>query len=515
MRRREPEAGLPEVSLACAPVMYKRSGARLWFLAFIGFCLLHAGWALAEPYNGPPDERQHAFRAAGIMHGEIVTGPDNIHTVPDSLNRGSCFPMNAEIAASCEREPEGDETPKRFYDSAARYNPVYYIVTGWPLGWWPNWRGIMLSRLLNGAAMAALLAGAVVAASRWTRYRALLAGVVVATTPMIAHLGGAINPNGVEIAAGVALFAALIAVVHEQREGVNRAAVALAGVSASVLVTPRFSGLMWLVVILGVILVPAPWARIRTLARSRAVRAWSAVVVTSTLASAAWTILVRTTEIQDSDLGYTMRQILRNAVLNVWPNVTNEMVGVMGWLDTPLPRLIYVVWFMAVGLLLLGGLALGNLADRWRLLALLFGTFAPLLLAEMVLVNQIGWFNQGRYFLPAATGLPLLGAHILAHHGLTAEQMRSITRMLAILLVPIHLACLLYTMTRWQSGLTILNPFKGSWMPPYGVVLPLASATLGTAVLLTVYWWASRIPAHPPLIDVDGYSRAEPGSSYG
>jgi hypothetical protein len=163
-----------------------------------------------------------------------------------------------------------------------------------------------------------------------------------------------------------------------------------------------------------------------------------------------------------------------------------------------MPRLIYVAWFMAAGLLLLGGLALGNLADRWRILALVLGTFAPLLGMELLLVNQIGWFNQGRYFLPGAVGLPLLGAHILARRGFTAEQVRSVTRLLAILLVPIHLVCLAYTMCRWQSGLQILNPFKGSWTPPYGVVLPLASGALGAVVLLIVYWRASSIRARPP-----------------
>lgn len=476
---------------------HQRSGVRLWFFAFIGFCLLHAGWAFATPYNGPPDELQHVRRAAGIMRGEIVAEQNRFHTIPKSLDREPCFPMKTDVPASCGREPGGDETPERVYAGEARFNPVYYIMTGWPLGPWPNWHGIMLARLLNGAAMAALLASAVVTAHRWTRHRALLAGLIVATTPMIAHLGGAINPNGIEITAGAALFTALIALLHEHHEHINRATVALAGISASILVTPRFSGLMWLIVILGVTLLPAPRTRLRTLIRSRTVHAWSAVVIVSTLASAAWTLLLHTAEVGQGDLGLTMKQILRSAVLDIWPNVVTQMVGVMGWLDTPLPRLVYVVWFMAAGLLLLGGLALGNHTDRWRLLALTTGTFAPLLLAEIILVNRIGWFNQGRYFLPGAVALPLLGAHILAHRGLTAPHIQSITRLLATLLTPLHLACLAYTMTRWQSGLTTLNPLKGTWTPPYGTILPLTTITLATITLTTLYWHASHIP-HPP-----------------
>src|SRR5262249_26862976 len=126
---------------------------------FMGFWLLHAGWAFATPYNGPPDEVQHALRAAGILNGEIIGEPTPtgaMQTVPASLNRGWCFPTRVNVAADCNREPGGDESPQRVESYAGRYNPVYYVVTSWPLGPWPDWTGILLSRLLNGAAMAAL-----------------------------------------------------------------------------------------------------------------------------------------------------------------------------------------------------------------------------------------------------------------------------------------------------------------------------------------------------------------------
>jgi Predicted membrane protein (DUF2142) len=481
-------------------VTSRRSGTRLWLLAFIGFWLLHAGWALAAPYNGPPDEQQHVHRAAGLLHGELIAEPGlkfDWQTVPESLIRGWCFPSRPDVAADCDQEPGGAETPLLYPTSAARFNPVYYWVTSWPLAVSPAWPGIMLSRLLNGAVMAALLACAVVVACRWTRHRALLAGIVVAATPMTAHLGGAINPNGIEIAAGLALFTALIALLHEQREGVDRAVVALAGVSASVLVTPRFTGVMWLALILGVLLVPSSRARLAELARSRTVRIWSAVVAASTVAALAWTVLARPAGQVVEDRGLSWADVVRFAVLDSWPNVANQMVGVMGWAETLMPRLVYVAWFMAAGLLLLGGLAVGRRVERWRLLALFFGTFAPLIALEVLTANQVGWFNQGRYFLPGAVGLPLIGAYVLARRGLSAEQLRAATRLLAVLLLPIHLVCLAYTMARWNSGLRSLNPFNGSWQPPYGVLLPLVCGALAVVVLLLAYWWASRIPAPP------------------
>ncbi|WP_158850651.1 DUF2142 domain-containing protein [Saccharothrix deserti] len=483
----------------------RRSGARLWLVAFIGFCLLHAGWAFASPYDGPPDEEQHALRAAGITQGEIIAGEDRFQTVPQSLDKNnvvvdgttihkSCFPQHVTVPANCADQPGGDTTLVRTYVTEARFNPVYYATVGWPLGLWPDYKGIVLSRMINGALMAAMLAFAVVAASRWTRHKAALAGLVAAVTPMTAHLGGAINPNGIEITAGLTLAISLIALLHERREDVNRAAVALAGVSASVLVTPRFSGVMWLCVILGVMLVPAPWQRVKTLLKTRVVKVWMGVVALATLASAAWTVLMNTAEVADRDNGFLLKDVLRGAFMDMWPNIANQMVGVMGWAETLMPRLVYVVWFAALGVLVLGALVVGKLVDRWRMTAYFIGTFVPYVGMEILLINQTGWFNQGRYFLPGAVGIPLLAAHILAHRALTAEHFRSMTRLLAFLLLPIHLVCLAFTMIRWQSGLAIYNPLKGSWSPPYGSVLPLVFGALGVVVLAAMYWVASRTP---------------------
>ena len=471
-----------------------RSGPGLWLLAFVGFFLLHASWAFAAPYDGPPDEQAHALRAAAVAHGEILPLADHVQETPRSLFREHCFEMYVQIAADCAVEPGGDETWTPQITSASYYNPVYYAVLGWPLAVWPDWTGILLGRLLTGAAMAALLASAVVAACRWTRHRGVLAGLVVAVTPMIAHLGGAINPNGLEITAGVALFCGLLPLLHEPQEKLNRAAVALVGISASILVTPRSLSLMWLGIIGVVMLIGASRARVRALLRERLVRGWLVVVALSVLASAAWTLLVRPNRLPEGSTGLTFQEILRGAFLDMWPNVANQMVGVMGFAETLQPRLVYVAWFMAAGLLVLGGFALGDRIDRLRMLVLGVATFVPLVVQEILLADQIGFFNQGRYFLPGAVGLPILGAHALARRGLSPANMRSITRMFATVLVPIQLLCLAFTMCRWQSGGQILNPLKGSWMPPLGPVLPLAAGALAVAVLLTMHWRASRVP---------------------
>ena len=92
-------------------------------------------------------------------------------------------------------------------------------------------------------------------------------------------------------------------------------------------------------------------------------------------------------------------------------------------------------------------------------------------------------------------GLCLFGAHVLARRWLSAQWVRLTTRLLALVLLPIHLVCLLFTMVRWDSGFRSINPFNGSWAPPLGVALPILTCTVAVGVLFAVYWLASRIPA--------------------
>lgn len=481
--------------------MVKRVRARfgLWALAFIGFMLLFSGWALSSPYDGPPDEMEHAMRAAAVAHGELLPSHGFTQKVPLSLYRPFCFEQHVEKPANCMAEPGGDSTLKPEVVSAAYYNPVYYWVTSWPVAVWPSWRGILLARLLTGAAMAAFLASAVVAACHWIRHRAVLAGLVVAATPMMAHLGGAINPNGVEITAGLALTVGLIALLHERPRGeLNRAAVALVGTSAAVLAVLRSLGLMWVAVIVVALVVGTSREHLRRLVRERYVWRWSGVVALGAVEAVVWLLVAKPLDVPQRPLHLTVKQIVRDAVLDVWPNIANQMVGVPGWSEVLQPRLIYVVWFMAVGLLLFGGFALAGRVDRLRLILLFIGTFVPLLVEEMLLVDKIGWFNQGRYFLPGAVGLPILGAYVMANAGIDPTRLRSMTRMLAVVLVPIQFVVLAYTMTRYQSGLTLLNPLKGSWLPPHGPVLPLVLGALSVVVLIALFWRASRLPTAPP-----------------
>src|SRR4051812_34407478 len=83
----------------------------LWLIAFLGFSLVGGAWAVASPYDGAPDEREHIVRAAGVMKGQWdpprgdYAATAGVQTVPHSLTRSSCFGLQSSRAANCPPGP--------------------------------------------------------------------------------------------------------------------------------------------------------------------------------------------------------------------------------------------------------------------------------------------------------------------------------------------------------------------------------------------------------------------------
>src|SRR6185436_5959569 len=121
-------------------------------------------------------------------------------------------------------------------------------------------------------------------------------------------------------------------------------------------VIPRLTGPMWLAVIVGAVVLSAPRSRLRTLWGSRAVRGWMLAVAAGIAGQAAWILGTRTLQLGGVDQGFTTTGIVKFALLDMWPNVANQMVAVTGWSEVLMPRLIYLAWFMSAGLLIFGGL---------------------------------------------------------------------------------------------------------------------------------------------------------------
>ncbi|MGH3648788.1 MAG: DUF2142 domain-containing protein, partial [Micromonosporaceae bacterium] len=254
---------------------------RIWLLALVGYLLLSAGWALALPTNATYDEEDHAIRAYAVASGQVYADGDAVRVprslLPDEID--CTWERGNPKSAACQR-PISDESLALTPSTAARYSPVYYFPVGLPLLISPNHTGIVLARIVSGLLCGLLLASAYAVAA-WLRRPLLLAGLALANTPMLFNLAGAVNPNGLEIAAGTSLWVALLGLLLAEetapRIGIGgdraiRRLVLLAAISAALLITVRQLGPLLLAISALCCVLLARSGRLRALRRRRDVR---------------------------------------------------------------------------------------------------------------------------------------------------------------------------------------------------------------------------------------------------
>ncbi|WP_412539844.1 DUF2142 domain-containing protein [Longispora sp. K20-0274] len=496
-----------------APAAHTASGRRPWLLAFLGFFLLFGAWSFAAPFDGPADEVQHVIRAVGVVSGQVAPAPATVkdglgndgmgayQEVPRGLlNPAKCWGFNPGKSVACAKPLSGGPI-ERVPTSAGRYNPAYYAVVGLPLRISPNWTGLVLSRLISSVLSALLLASAFTTLLRWSRHGLMLAGLLAATTPMLAHLVGAVNPNGLEISAGVALFCSGIPLLLGPARGSRAPLIWLLGTSAVTLATLRSLGPLWLGAGLFALLVPQSRAYLRELWNRPLARRWALGIVGSVVLSAAWIIGMKTGSVvapehAKSDWSTAQASLM---YFGYWGDYLKGMVGVAGWFDIFLPDPFYYAWVTAAAGMVLFALVVGGWRDRWRFFVMFVGgVIAPGVL-QVMQANTTGFIIGGRYMMPLLVGMPLLAAFILERDNvLNRKQSTSMTRVFCVLLLPIHMAMLVYSMMRWQKGLTKnphigrLNPLTGSWHPETGSLLPVL---LMVAALLLLGWVFWRLPS--------------------
>jgi hypothetical protein len=496
-----------------------RRGLALWAVAFTAYFLAIAGWALAAPYNASSDEHEHVYRAAGVAVGEFAPTPSTVvrgggasQTVPAGLVRHEdfCWQFNPVASAACATPPNGDDTPVRVGSGAGRYFPVYYAAVGVPLAYLPGWGGLYLARLIGGALGAALLAGAVVTVVRYSRHRLVFGGLLVAVTPTAMQFLSAVNPNGLEIAAGVGFFAAIIPLTIGGLDRVPAGLVTLAGSSAVALAVLRPTGLLFLATASVAFLIPLRRAVLVRLRDSTAMRWWTGAALLTAIAAAVWTVVMRSAEFGPYYAPaepYSRGQAVIE-VFHRWGGWLDQAVAVFNWLALRAPQPIYVFWEIAAGTLLVLALALGGWVERWRLFVVFAGAVLLPAALQVWYVNDNGFITQGRYLLPILAGLVLLAAFVLDEHGFPPRAAPSLVRLILLVVLPIQVFCLLFMMARWQHGLpdygklgpSSFNPFTGEWHPPVGSVLPLFLALAGFGLLGVIAWFGAR-PGDEPSID--------------
>ena len=521
------EAGDEPGDEAGAPRGSSRRGAvrRVWIVGFLAFFLLGAGWSLAMPYDGPPDELQHVVRAYGVIDGQFYAGSANmpVRTVRSlSLPKiEGCFRWKSDRSAACQPNPGANRAAEHkrdlFPSGASGYDPSYYLLVGPAIHHWPTMKGILIARFLTDAEISAFLACALAIAWSSARGRWLLGGLLIGVTPVVVNLMGAVNPAGVEIGAAVAFWVALLDLVGPGRP--RRWVVVVAGWSGAVLAVTRGFGVGWLWVAVLVCALSLNRARLRELWSSAAVRWAGGVVGLFSVAGLAWGLVAGANyHLTGTSTSHASTpDLLAQEVWMRLPYYLDGTIRLTSYGDVPVPAAVGHLWLAFVGLFILGGLVLGPLRTRVQIIAIVVVAFGMLMSADVNAVRQGIWFSQGRYALPLLVGAPMIGALALGEAGLLRWGRNvSLLRWMAVTLLPPQFVALWVTMTRFQVGFPVtgrlpLSPFGGSWHPVFGTWLPLLAFTAGLAVLAGAAWRLPRVSGPAGASEASAVGPAEAG----
>ena len=495
-------------------------------LAFVSL----ACWSFASPLIAAPDEQAHVLHAYALDHGQLgssTTPPSKILvnvSVPTSLYYSAIYPicwhMHADIAATCSAPWPTSEKPATIPIYVDHYPPLYYLFVGTASYVSQERSGIYMMRLISGLMGALMLAVAAYAIARWSRRRAMYLGLYVALAPEAYFLSSSVNPAGFEIMTAICLWTLVAIFALEQREDPPKGLVVLLGVVASVFVLIRGLSPLWLALAgASLVILVGPQMLFEQIKRRRDVQIATGGIVVATLAAATWIFTQGTLDIlpvgaavpkTDSTL-----QVLR-IVSDYIQGWLRETVGILGWLDTELPSVVYQSWYVIV----LGVLIVALVRGSWRERLVVAGLSALVVIIPVALVTRqakvLGVVWQGRDTMPLAVGAVIMAVAIGggARTSLGARRVvqsidpalrRRITKITMLGVVAIlAIANMLsfytnmrrYAVGRYGPKFFFLH--NQGWSPPTGQVVTLlvyGLVTTAFAGALMVWMWFSGGPS--------------------
>lgn len=498
---------------------------RLQWLAGVAalFFVCIAAWVVATPIWASPDENQHAIRAYGVAHGQIVV-PDRIDAhgkvttgftlVPrgwrPSITKIRCYAFRPNVTADCIPGFTNDRTPVPLTSSAAHYNPVYYGIVGAPTRYVSPSRSLRAMRFVSAAISAVMLAWALTACAL-SRYPKLAGAVVVlAGTPMAFFLAASVNPSGLEITAALACWVSAYQVFYASPGPIRTVLLRRASVAACAMVLTRILSPLWLVVLAATLLVLVPWGQIRA-AIDREFLKWTGLVAFCGFLAVAWSYLDGTvntdTLSRPSHLDLVERVLL---AWGFWPRERHMwfgQVGNFGWLDTELPTWSIYPCIAAVLGVVVTALVFGRNRARIALTLLAITCTALPVLLNALTWNTTGSVWQPRYTMPLSLGLLVVAGLVVANN--LPDRRRRMVMPLTIAILAICLwtqvSAISVAMSRYIVGLN--HPITlsgGRWQPAYGGWTWFVVETVGVLGLSAVVLFGFRqasLPDDTPIND--------------
>lgn len=500
-----------------------RRRLRLPLALFAGAVLLfQLAWLVSVAPFHQMDEIDHAYRAASVAHGHItsstITAPNargNILRAPEAMvaaAHSACRSLSYMKPGNCSPLSTPDSHGDVLIGSAAaNYNPVYYLVVGIPAVYLAPDSGASMLVIMRVVTMlwcdflilAALVLTSKVARSIWPTL-----GVMITAMPVLLCASVAVAPNGVQMAGGLLMWAAMCGLIFGEEEdpGQRSWLLALWALGSCCVLTSHSTGPLWfgLTSIVGLALLGK--SRLVTIYKThrRALLTALGSVLAANLYSVFWTLSAKTNlpskltgiRAQPSPTEYFLQPLL-------W---LVQCIGAVPFRNNLAPTIAY-----AFGLALIVGFFATAVRQnyrrgRWALIMISLGTLAVSLVLNFAAyaTDKNGW--QGRYALAFSYGVPLLAGWIIGTRIRLTQLRSSGSYVLAIstgvAIALINVMTVIHAWNTWgRPGYATsarLSP------PPTALIITLAIV----AALLTVA--ATERLAHRRYQDLD--NRADLGA---
>ena len=481
----------------------RRSGLFLGMIAFS----LSALWAIASPIFSVPDENAHATKAIAQAHGQVIGYEvDGIRHIVVDLPPGFeyppsivCYAFMPEVPANC-ASALGDSGGTPWFNTwVGSYNPVYYALVGLPSLVLDGNDAVYGMRLVSALVNSLLIGLAGYAAMRHRHRSWAPLGALVVTSPMIVYFSGAVNPQGFEIAGAFLLWWAGIRLAEQWRETgrpqgstVLWVSVVLGALAVS---NARATGPLWTLVILFLVVIVTGWRSSWNALLTRHSAPWLAAIAAPALFSVGWTLwggsLSNQAEVSDAPLVNASPLVGAWYMMRETPNWIQQASGFFGWLDTPLPAALYLLFYAVVAIPVITAFATVSRNELVRLGAVIVVAFALPVALQAISVSQTGIIWQGRYGIFLYLGVVVVASWQLSRHD-TVKPSRVARRLVPLSVAALSLygtAAFVLVLRRYTIGVDI--PItrlltETSWQPP--LHWALLAGLYAVLTLATVMW---------------------------
>ncbi|MDQ2726729.1 MAG: DUF2142 domain-containing protein [Actinomycetota bacterium] len=464
----------------------------------VGFGLFLAAWVGANPPGAAPDEAAHFTKAIGTATGQGIGQPTapaataslrdrflsqntRSFALPGDISpdpRWACEAFTTHSASCLDRptHPGSNVAGGRSISLVGLYPEPSYLPMGLAARAASSPGAALYAGRAAGALLCLLLLGiaAVAFADGW-----LLVGLLAVTSPMVLFLAGSVTTGGIEICAGIAHAATVLALVRRSHDRRIWLAYAVSGVA---LALTRQFGPIWVLADLCVAagLLGRPGLRAAVIDGGRAAVGSLTVVGLAALTTIGWDAIALPTVVPSfsvvlHQVGPAFSQCYRSVP---------QLFGVFGWLDTKPPGVTSDLALAVYALILVAALALGSLRQRLVLVSSLAAIVVGAVLVDAVTQLPFGFGLQARYVMPLTAMTLLLAAWVV--HDRVGRRASLVPRVLSAVLVG-ELGVAWLANSRQAAGsaqgprLFFQHP---QWSPPGGWVPWIVVAAVAGLVML-------------------------------